>query len=303
MNDKLKSSTPIGYDILGQMAQLVPASDFLGHYSPSSNIKELGENAVLAATPTTISPALELAFNRDWTGRPFYRDYDYLDKDPRWKRAYDNTNDIYMSINKWANQGTNGIDSSNADMKGNETLDYLTAPYAWQHLIDSYTGGMGSTIGRTYKTLEAVGKGVVSGAKNKEGFSKGFSDEFEKFDKNQIPLYRVFNYTPKEGQDMQRTRSKWYNYSDELKQTEYNIKQLKTNTPDVLKNMENNAKKFNFTHGDEGKAYNIWKAADSYISKKKRQLNKASNPEVIKSINEDINRKMQEAVNDLDKLN
>ena len=303
VNDKLKSSTPIGYDILGQMAQLVPASDFLGHHSPSSSIKELGEDALLAVTPTTISPAMELGFNRDWTGRPFYRDYDYLDKAPRWKRAYDNTNDIYMSINKWANQGTNGIDSSNADMKGNETLDYLTAPYAWQHLIDSYTGGMGSTIGRTYKTLEAVGKGVVSGAKNKEGFGKGFSDEFEKFDKNQIPLYRVFNYTPKEGQDMQRTRSKWYNYSDELKQTEYNIKQLKTNTPDVLKNMENNAKKFNFTHGKEGKAYNIWNAADSYIQKKKRQLKKVSDPEVIRAINEDINRKMQEAVNDLDKLN
>lgn len=303
VNDKLKSSTPIGYDILGQIAQLVPASDFLGHHSPSSSIKELGEDAILAVTPTTISPVMELVFNRVWTGRPFYRDYDYLDKAPRWKRAYDNTNDIYMSINKWANQGTNGIDSSNADMKGNETLDYLTAPYAWQHLIDSYTGGMGSTIGRTYKTLEAVGKSVVSGAKNKEGFSKGFSDEFEKFDKNQIPLYRVFNYTPKEGQDMQRTRSKWYNYSDELKQTEYNIKQLKTNTPDVLKNLENNAKKFNFTHGEEGKAYNIWKAADSYISKKKRQLNKVSDPEVIKAINEDINRKMQEAVNDLDKLN
>lgn len=303
VNDKLKSSTPIGYDILGQMAQLVPASDFLGHHSPSSNIKELGEDAILAVTPTTISPAMELAFNRDWTGRPFYRDYDYLDKAPRWKRAYDNTNDIYMSINKWANQGTNGIDSSNADMKGNETLDYLTAPYAWEHLIDSYTGGVGSTIGRTYKTLKAVGEGVVSGAKNKEGFSKGFSEEFEKFDKNQIPLYRVFNYTPKEGQDRQRTKSKWYNYSEELKQTEYNIRQLKTNTHDVMKNIENNAKKFNFTHGEEGKAYNIWKAADDYIRKKKRILNKVSDPEVIKSINEDINRKMQEAVNDLDKLN
>lgn len=303
VNDKLKSSTPIGYDILGQMAQLVPASDFLGHHSPSSSIKELGEDAILAVTPTTISPAMELAFNRDWTGRPFYRDYDYLDKAPRWKRAYDNTNNIYMSINKWANQGTNGIDSSNTDMKGNETLDYLTAPYAWEHLIDSYTGGMGSTIGRTYKTLEAVCKGVVSGAKNKEGFSKGFSEEFEKFDKNQIPLYRVFNYTPKEGQDGQRTKSKWYNYSEELKQTGYNIKQLKTNTTDVMKNIENNAKKFNFTHGEEGKAYNIWKAADDYIQKKKRNLNKVSDPEVTKSINEDINRKMQEAVNDLDKLN
>lgn len=303
VNDKLKSSTPIGYDILGQMAQLVPASDFLGHHSPSSSIKELGEDAMLAVTPTTISPAMELAFNRNWTGRPFYRDYDYLDKAPRWKRAYDNTNNVYMSINKWANQGTNGIDGSNADMKGNETLDYLTAPYAWEHLIDSYTGGMGSTIGRTYKTLEAVGKGVVSGAKSKEGFGKGFSEEFDKFDKNQIPLYRVFNYTPKEGQDMQRTRSKWYNYSDELKQTEYNIKQLTTNTPDVLKNIENNAKKFNFIHGEEGKAYNIWNAAENYIQKKKKILKRVSDPEVIKSINEDINRKMQEAVNDLDKLN
>ena len=303
VNDKLKSSTPIGYDILGQMAQLVPASDFLGHHSPSSSIKELGEDAMLAVTPTTISPAMELAFNRNWTGRPFYRDYDYLDKAPRWKRAYDNTNNVYMSINKWANQGTNGIDGSNADMKGNETLDYLTAPYAWEHLIDSYTGGMGSTIGRTYKTLEAVGKGVISGTKSKEGFGKGFSEEFDKFDKNQIPLYRVFNYTPKEGQDMQRTRSKWYNYSDELKQTEYNIKQLKTNTPDVLKNIENNAKKFNFIHGEEGKAYNIWNAADNYIQKKKKILKRVSDPEVIKSINEDINRKMQEAVNDLDKLN
>ena len=127
--------------------------------------------------------------------------------------------------------------------------------------------------------------------------------EFDKFDKNQIPLYRVFNYTPKEGQDMQRTRSKWYNYSDELKQTEYNIKQLKTNTPDVLKNIENNAKKFNFIHGEEGKAYNIWNAADNYIQKKKKILKRVSDPEVIKSINEDINRKMQEAVNDLDKLN
>lgn len=303
VNDKLKSSTPIGYDILGQMAQLVPASDFLGHHSPSSSIKELGEDAMLAVTPTTISPSMELAFNRNWTGRPFYRDYDYLDKAPRWKRAYDNTNNVYMSINKWANQGTNGIDVSNADMKGNETLDYLTAPYAWEHLIDSYTGGMGSTIGRTYKTLEAVGKGVVSGAKSKEGFGKGFSEEFDKFDKNQIPLYRVFNYTPKEGQDMQRTRLKWYNYSDELKQTEYNIRQLTTNTPDVLKNIENNAKKFNFIHGEEGKAYNIWNAAENYIQKKKKILKRVSDPEVIKSINEDINRKMQEAVNDLDKLN
>ena len=303
VNENLKSDTPIGYDILGQIAQLIPASDFLGHHSPSSSIKEVGEDVLLEVTPTTIEAFGELVANRDWTGRPFYRDNDYLDKAPRWKRAYDSTSDIYMTINKWANQSTNGIDASNPDMKGDKTLDYLTAPYAWQHVIDSYTGGMGSTIRRAYDTGSAAIKGVVSGVKSEEGFSEGFSKEWSKLDKNQIPLYRVFNYTPSEGNDMQRTKSKWYNYTDEFKQTEYNLRQMRTDTPDLVKNFENHDKQYKFTHSDEGKAYIIWKAADNFISNKKRDLKKTNDPVAKKSIEEQINIKMQEAVNDLDKLN
>lgn len=282
----LKSDTPIGYDILGQMAQLVPASDFLGHHSPSGGTVESLTDLGLAAAPTVLKPELELIANRDWTGRPIYRGDDYLDYAPRWKRAYDSTSDVFMDINKWANMTFNDFPDPTEDMKGKDAADFVTAPYIYQHLLEGYFGGLGSTISRIAKT----------------GY-KAVTGNFDEVDPNQIPLYRVFNYKPSEGYDMQRTKSKWYNYSDELKQTEYNINQLKTNTSDVLKNIENNAKKFNFTHGKEGKAYNIWNAADSYIQKKKRQLKKVSDPEVIKAINEDINRKMQEAVNDLDKLN
>ena len=302
VNENLKSDTPIGYDILGQVAQLVPASDFLGHHSPSSSIKEVGEDVLLGVTPTTIKPFGELIANRDWTGRPFYRDKDYLDKAPRWKSAYDNTSDIYMTINKWANQSTNGIDASNPDMKGNKTLDYLTAPYGWQHVIDSYTGGMGSTIRRAYDTGSAAIKGVVSGVKSEDGFGEGFSKEWSKLDKNQIPLYRVFNYTPSEGNNMQRTKSKWYNYTDEFNQIEYNLRQMRTDTPDLVKNFENNSKLYKFAHGDEGKAFNIWKAADDYIYNKRRDLKKTNDPVAKKSIEEQIDIKMQEAVNDLDSL-
>lgn len=282
----LKSDTPVGCDILGQMAQLVPASDFLGHHSPSGGTAESFIDLGLAAAPTALKPELELIANRDWTGRPIYRGADYLDYAPRWKRAYDSTSDVFIDINKWANMTFNDFPDPTEDMKGNDAADFITAPYIYQHLLEGYFGGAGSTVSRIAKT----------------GY-KAVTGNFDEIDPNQIPLYRVFNYKPSEGHDMQRTKSKWYNYSDELKQTEYNIRQLKTDTPDVLKNMENNAKKFNFINGKEGKAYNIWNAADSYIQKKKRLLSKTSNPEVIKSINEDINRKMQEAVNDLDKLN
>lgn len=306
VDESLKSDTPIGLDIIGQMAQLVPASDFLGHHSPSSGIKELGEDVILSVIPTTAKPELELAFNRDWTGRPIYRDNDYLDKAPRWKRAYDSTNDAYMTINKWANKTFNGIDSTNEDLKGSgmmaDAVDFFTAPYGLQHIVEGYTGGAGATIGRTYQTGKSLVKGVVSGVKDDKGFAEGFNKEWDKVNPNTIPFYRVFNYTPKEGNDMQRTKSKWYNYADELEQLKYNMQQMKTNTPDTAKNIHNAASKFKTSQSKDGRKLKIYEAADRYITAKRRILKRAKDKAVVEAVNEAINRKMQEAVEDLDRI-
>ena len=306
VNESLKSDTPIGLDIIGQMAQIVPASDFLGHHSPTSGIKELGEDVILSMIPTTAKPGFELAFNRDWTGRPIYRDNDYPDKAPRWKRAYDSTNDAYMTINKWANKTFNGIDSTNEDLKGSgmmaDAIDFFTAPYGLQHIVEGYTGGAGATIGRMYQTGKSLVKGVVSGVKDDKGFAEGFNKEWDKVNPNTIPFYRVFNYTPKEGNDMQRTKSKWYNYVDELEQLKYNMRQMKTNTPDTVKNIHNAASKFKFSQSKEGKKLLIYEAADRYITAKRRILKRAKDKAVVEAVNEEINRKMQEAVEDLDRI-
>lgn len=306
VDESLKSDTPIGFDVIGQMAQLVPASDFLGHHSPSSGIKESLEDVALSLTPTVAKPELELAFNRNWTGRPIYRDKDYLDRAPRWKSAYDNTNDVYMTINKWANKTFNGIDDTNEDLKSSgmmaDAADFFTAPYGLQHIVEGYTGGTGATIGRIYQTGKSLVKGVVSGIKNDKGFKEGFKKEWKNVDPNSIPFYRVFNYTPKEGNDMQRTKSKWYNYVNELEQLKYNKRHLKTNTSDVVMNIHNAATKYKLSKTKEGKMLKIYEAADKYITAKNKLLKRAKDQTVINSINEDINRKMQEAVADLDRI-
>lgn len=306
VDESLKSDVQIGWDLIGQMAQIVPVSDFLGHHSPSSGIKELAEDVLLSATPTVAKPELELAFNRNWTGRPIYRDKDYLNRAPRWKRAYDSTNDVYMSINKWANKTFNGIDDTNEDLKGSgmiaDAADFFTAPYGLQHIVEGYTGGTGATIGRTYQTGKSLVKSVVSGIKDDKGFKEGFKKEWKNVDPNSIPFYRVFNYTPKEGNDMQRTKSKWYNYVNELEQLKYNKRQMKTNTSDVVMNIHNAATKYKFSKTKEGKMLKIYEAADKYISAKNELLKRAKDQTVINSINEDINRKMQEAVADLDRI-
>lgn len=299
--DGLKSDTPIGYDILGQLAQLVPSFDFLGHHAPGDNTTDALKDVALAVTPTALKAGGELVANRDWTGRPIYRDQTYLDIAPRWKRAYDSTNEAFVKVNKLANKWTADMPDATEDMKGNDAADFWTAPYGWQHMMEGYVGGMGATIGRVAKTGYAVGKSLKAGYNGENAIKDAYA-EWEKFDKNQIPLYRNFIYTSTEGHDMQRTKSKWYNYTDELRQTKYNLDQLKTNTPDLKLNLENEAKKYKFSQGKEGRRLEIWNAANSYIGKKKNLLKKTSDPEVIKSINNDINLKMQEAVRDLDKL-
>lgn len=299
--DGLKSGTPIGYDVLGQLAQLVPSSDFLGHHAPGDNTTDALKDVALSVTPTVLKAGGELVANRDWTGRPIYRDQTYLDKAPRWKRAYDSTNEAFVEVNKQANKWTADMPDATEDMKGSDAADFWTAPYGWQHMMEGYFGGMGATIGRVVKTGYAVGKSLKAGY-NGENTIKDAYAEWEKFDKNQIPLYRNFIYTSTEGHDMQRTKSKWYSYTDELQQTKYNLDQLKTNTSDMKLNLENVAKKYKFSQGKEGQRFEIWNAANSYIGKKKKLLKKTSDPEVIKSINNDINLKMQEAVRDLDKL-
>lgn len=211
-----------------------------------------------------------------------------------------------MTINKWANKTFNGIDDTNEDLKGSgmmaDAADFFTAPYGLQHIVEGYTGGTGATIGRTYQTGKSLVNGVVSGIKDDKGFKEGFKKEWKNVDPNSIPFYRVFNYTPKEGNDMQRTKSKWYNYVNELEQLKYNKRQLKTNTSDVVMNIHNAATKYKLSKTKEGKMLKIYEAADKYITAKNKLLKRAKDQTVINSINEDINRKMQEAVADLDRI-
>ena len=101
---------------------------------------------------------------------------------------------------------------------------------------------------------------------------------------------------------MQRTKSKWYNYADELEQLKYNMQQMKTNTPDTTKNIHNAAEKFKFSQSKDGRKLKIYEAADRYITAKRRILKKAKDKAVVDAVNEAINRKMQEAVEGLDRI-
>lgn len=296
-NERLRSDGNLTSDIIGQLAQIVPATDFLGHHAPGDTPQQVLADVAGTFVPQALKPLYEVGMNRNWTGRPIYKDSDYLNDAPSWKKSYASTNEWLMNFNKFLNKQTNGIDNTNEDLKGNATLDWLSHPGGIQALYEGYLGGLGTSGRRLGETMQKVG-GIAKGAVTGDGSL----NELKNLDFNQVPIVRTFLYTPREGSDMQRTKTKWYNYKEELSTASYNLQQLNHKTSDPLKALRNAAAKHRFAKSVEGIAIDKMKGYEKSMKRWKKKEALASSPDAIKNAQLQQNLIMQEAVDELDRL-
>lgn len=268
-------------DAVGCLSQLVPVMDYLGN---SSAGKDPGTEFIKAVSPSALSPLVEWGFNSDWKGSPIERRGDFYDNIPAWQRAYKGTPESLKSINKFVNAQSNDVAKGNEYMLGNKFLDAITNPSAINHFFGGFGGGATTFAERSL--------GLVS---NK---IKGNSVETK-----DIPFVRSFFYTPSEQSSMQRTKSKWYNYLDEMETTMENVKRLKSKNATPGEKLRNSADYYNFQNSDKSEKVNVIESAKRQMKRWRDLLKKSDDEESIKFANQNIDLIMQNAVDELDKLN
>lgn len=265
-------------DAVGCMSQLVPVMDYLGN---SSAGKEPLNETIKAISPSALSPFVEWELNTDWKGAPIERRGDWNENFPAWQRAYKGVPDGYMAVNKWVNAQTNDVAKGNEDMLGNSFLDMVTNP----SMLNHYIGGIGG--GAATFTERAIG--VVKHGKDTET--------------KDIPFLRSLLYTPNEQSSLQRTKSKWYNYKDEMEKTMANVDRLKSKNVPLDKRITNIGEYYQFQNSKEATKVRVIELAEKQMKRWKKLRDKASDTESINFANQNIDRIMMEAVDDLDKLN
>lgn len=265
-------------DAVGCMSQLVPVMDYLGN---SSAGKEPLNETIKAISPSALSPFVEWELNTDWKGAPIERRGDWNENSPAWQRAYKGVPDGYMAVNKWVNAQTNDVAKGNEDMLGNSFLDMVTNP----SMLNHYIGGIGG--GAATFTERAIG--VVKHGKDTET--------------KDIPFLRSLLYTPNEQSSLQRTKSKWYNYKDEMEKTMANVDRLKSKNVPLDKRITNIGEYYQFQNSKEAAKVRVIELAEKQMKRWKKMRDKASDTESINFANQNIDRIMMEAVDDLDKLN
>ena len=266
------------FDAVGCMSQLVPVMDYLGN---SSAGKEPLNETIKAITPSALSPFVEWEMNTDWKGAPIERRGDWNEDVPAWQRAYKGTPDGYMSLNKFVNAQTNEVAKGNEDMLGNSFLDMVTNPSMLNHYIGGLGGGAATFIERAI--------GVVKHGKDTET--------------KDIPFLRSLLYTPSEQSSLQRTKSKWYNYKDEMEKMIANVDRLKSKNVPIEKRISNYSDYYRFQNSKDAAKVRVIELAEKQMKQWKKLRDKSSDTESINFANQNIDRIMMEAVDDLDKLN
>lgn len=264
-------------DAVGCMSQLVPVMDYLGN---SSAGKEPLNETIKAISPSALSPFVEWELNTDWKGAPIERRGDWNENSPAWQRAYKGVPDGYMAVNKWVNAQTNDVAKGNEDMLGNSFLDMVTNP----SMLNHYIGGIGG--GAATFTERAIG--VI-----KHGSDTETKD---------IPFLRSLLYTPSEQNSLQRTKSKWYNYKDEMEKTMANVDRLKSKNVPIDKRITNIGEYYHFQNSKEAAKVRIIELAEKQMKRWKKLRDKSSDTESINFANQNIDRIMMDAVDELDRL-
>lgn len=264
-------------DAVGCMSQLVPVMDYLGN---SSAGKEPLNETIKAISPSALSPFVEWELNTDWKGAPIERRGDWNENSPAWQRAYKGTPDGYMAVNKWVNAQTNDVAKGNEDMLGNSFLDMVTNP----SMLNHYIGG--------------IGGGAATFTERLIGVIKHGSDTETK----DIPFLRSLLYTPSEQSSLQRTKSKWYNYKDEMEKTMANVDRLKSKNVPLDKRITNIGEYYQFQNSKEAAKVRVIELAEKQMKRWKKMRDKASDTESINFANQNIDRIMMDAVDELDRL-
>lgn len=264
-------------DAVGCMSQLVPVADYLGNASFG---KHPVQETIKAVAPSPVSLFLEWVYNSDWKGAPIQRDNKFDENQPSWMLAYKGTPEWMINMNKKVNALTNDVAPGNEDMKGNDFLDEVTNPSALHHFYGSYFGGAATFV-------ERVG-GLIKNGKDTET--------------KDIPFLRSLLYTPSEQSSLQRTKSKWYNYKDEMEKTMANVDRLKSKNVPLDKRIKNIGEYYQFQNSKEAAKVRVIDLAEKQMKRWKKMRDKASDTESINFANQNIDRIMMDAVDELDRL-
>lgn len=265
---RLRSEKNIVVETIAQLSQILPW-DFMGD----------GNDITTAAWPDVLKPIVQVYRNKDWTGKPIYKDYDYMKNDPEYTKVYKGEFEPLVNMSKFINEMSGGTSVSKGSADG-----LWNNPAVWSNIINGYFGGAGSDAMRVYRLGE---RAVTWNGKD--------------FSVREVPMLKALISTPTEKTLYYRALNKYAASLEEAKKLEHDIKKWKDNLedPEISMKYHSVVRK----GSPELQKLAIIGEAEYLIKQARKVMNDKSTPEEDKDkIQLLIDKKKMEVVKELEDL-
>lgn len=198
-NPVFRSEKGLWLDMLSQMTQILPL-DFMGE----------GGDVIGSLIPDIVKPLYHVMVNRDWTGKPIYKDYDYLKYEPEYQKVFQGENEWFVSFSKFINEMSGGNEHVKGSLDGK-----WNNPAIWGEIINGYGGGALSDAIRTGKLTTRVA-----------------TWNWEDFSTREVPMVRALYSSATEKTKYYRSLSKYAHYKEDADKYLHDFKaNLKSDNP------------------------------------------------------------------------
>ena len=184
----------VGLEMLEQVASMLPLDISAGG--------DGWGGVVEALTPDLLAPIMQVVRNRDFTGKPIYRNYDYNKLYPGYAKAYAGTNKALVKSTELLNDITGGDLATRGAINLN--------PAVIEHLVQGYFGGALTFWNEVFKTV-----------------SMAWDEDAREL--NNVPILNVFLQHNGERTASSYDNDVFYHYKDEADETEIRLREYRRN--------------------------------------------------------------------------
>lgn len=251
---KIKPSE-MAYDVANQITELLP-------------LNPLGHNGDIVSTlmPDALKPFWQINQNKDFTGRPVFKETPFNELDPEFKRVYKGTSGWLIDSSQFLNDISGGSDFR----KGMIDIN----PAKIEHLFESYFGGMG-------KTFNQIGKTLWYGSK-----SLAIDETDENFQLRNMPIVNRFMTETDERSAFTGVNKEYFRLVEEFESTEHEVNGLSQKA--ALMNPKYLKEYIELTNGKRFKRYQKFSELKNNIDELYKKGKAIPNSELKERINQQI---------------
>lgn len=252
----------VGYELVNQITELIPLNPLGGN-----------GDVVSSFVPDAGKPFYQVMTNKDYFGKPIYKETDFNVLMPEFTKAYKGTSSALVASSELLNEVTGGDKYTRGWANVN--------PAKVEHIFEGYFGGMGKTINQLGKTIGMIW------------------DEDQRVMRN-VPVVNRFLNGTDDRNAFSRVNEEYYHYLEEFRETEQRLKGYEKEAD--LGIMEY-AEKVNFLeYSKEYQRYEIFKDYQKELKELQTEIKEAVDKDERRFLENQLNFVKMELVERLNEM-